>query len=163
MTLSDLLSLTYRSLLSTPLRSSLTMLGVFIGVAAVNATLQVGNISRAVIAQELAQRDAPQVTIVPQWDPTSNQPSILQLEDLVFLQQRLAGLQAISASAPIGPVQVLFQDQEAKPMMLAVSQDASRTSGRPLTIGRFFTEADFNNYRPVAIIDQFLADQLFLH
>lgn len=163
MTLSDLFDLTYHSLRSNPFRSTLTMLGVFMGVSSVNATILVGNISRAVIAQEMAQRDAPQVTIVPQWDPTNDQPSLLQMEDLGFLHQRLARIRAISASAPIGPVQVLFRDREAKPMMLAISQEAPLTSGRPLIIGRFFTSADFDNYRLVTIIDQFLADQLFRH
>jgi hypothetical protein len=36
------------------------------GVAAVSATLQVGNISRAVISEQLAKREAPQIYIM--WD-----------------------------------------------------------------------------------------------
>jgi putative ABC transport system permease protein len=156
----DLLELTYRSLRSNLLRSALTTLGVFMGVAAVSATLQVGSISRAVIAQQLAQREAPQVTVGLMWDPSIESPR-LRLEDIEFLQQRLAGLQAISATQWVGPTQTVFQDREAKPLMFAVSQDFALTSGRPLLAGRFFTPADFENYRPVVVIDQFLADKLF--
>ena len=68
LTFADLLKLTCRSLAGNPLRSSLTLLGVFMGVGAVYATLQVGSISQAVIAAELAKRDAPQVTVFPKWD-----------------------------------------------------------------------------------------------
>ena len=56
----DMLALTCNSLLGNPLRSGLTAVGIFMGVAAVNATLQVGSISRAAIARELAAREAPQ-------------------------------------------------------------------------------------------------------
>jgi putative ABC transport system permease protein len=45
--------------------------------------------------------------------------------------------------------------------MIAVSQDFLLTSGRKLVAGRFFTAADFASYRPVAVIDQFLAQKLF--
>ena len=156
----DLLNLTYRSLHSNPLRSALTTLGVFMGVAAVNATLQVGSISRAVIAQQLAERGAPQVTVYPQWE--SGRPlTKLGLEDMEFLRQRLVGLRAISAFNWAGPTQTVFQDKESSPPMSPVSQDFLLTSGKSLVAGRFFTAADFASYRPVVVIDQFLANKLF--
>ncbi|BBD66986.1 hypothetical protein NIES4072_57360 [Nostoc commune NIES-4072] len=151
----DLLALTCRSLGGNALRSTLTTLGVFMGVAAVTATLQVGSISRAVIARQMAERDAPQVVVFPE-------SQVLRLEDMKFLQKRLLGLQAISASSSSTSFQTFFQDQEAKnPSMLGVSQNFLLTSGKQLVKGRFFTRADFASYRPVVVIDQFLADKLF--
>lgn len=131
------------------------------GVAAVSATLQVSNISRAVICQQLAQGDAPQVKLFPLWDSISRQSAQLSLEDLEFLRGRLSGLRAISASNWAGHPQTVFQSQQANPEMMAVSQDFLQTSGRRLLAGRFFTPADFENFRPVVVIDKFLADQLF--
>ncbi len=151
----DLLALTCRSLNGNALRSTLTTLGVFMGVAAVTATLQVGSISRAVIARQMAERDAPQVVVFPE-------SQLLRLEDMKFLQKRLLGLQAISASSYSTSSQTFFQDREAKnPSMLGVSQNFLLTSGKQLVKGRFFTKADFASYRPVVVIDQFLADKLF--
>ncbi|NMF64971.1 ABC transporter permease [Brasilonema octagenarum] len=151
----DLLALTSRSLSGNPLRSTLTTLGVFMGVAAVTATLQVGSISRAVIARQMAERDAPQVVVYPE-------SRFLRLEDMKFLQKRLLGLQAISASSSPTSSQTVFQDQEAKnSLMLGVSQNFLLTSGKQLVKGRFFTRADSASYRPVVVIDQFLADKLF--
>lgn len=155
----DLIALTCNSLRSNPLRSALTTLGVFMGVAAVNATLQVGNISRVVIEKKLAQRDAPQVSI-SMWGVKGKEA---KLEDMDFLRQRLQGLQAISASNYVWqiPSQTVFQGQEAEPEIQAVSLDFLLTSGRRVLAGRSFTLADFTNYKSVVIIDQFLAQQLF--
>lgn len=157
----DLLNLTCRSLLNNPLRSALTTLGVFMGVTAVSATLQVGNISQAVIDRRLAERDAPQVTVFPEWIPGPQESIQLQLPDMEFLRQRLKGLESISAFNWAGSRQVLFQDQEAYPAIGAVTQDFLQTAGRKLIQGRFFSEADFANYRPVVVIDQILMRQLF--
>ncbi|PIG91058.1 ABC transporter permease [Gloeocapsopsis sp. IPPAS B-1203] len=156
----DLLDLTYRSLRSNPLRSALTALGVFMGVAAVSATLNVRSISRAVIAQQLAERGAPRVSIYPRWEPNSPNTD-LRSEDMDFLRQRLTGVQAMSAFNWAGPTPTIFQDQELTPPMSPVSQDFLITSGRSLVEGRFFTQTDFANYRSVAAIDQFLEKQLF--
>jgi putative ABC transport system permease protein len=153
----DLLRLTCLSLTGNLLRSSLTTVGVFMGVAAVSATLQVGNISRTVISEQLAKRVAPQVRIFIWRD------GMLKLEDMTFLRQRLKGVKAISAlnSVRFGDSQVIFQAQEAAPIMSAVSQDYLLTSGLQLMAGRFFSPNDFANYRPVVVIDEVLATQLF--
>jgi putative ABC transport system permease protein len=156
----DLLDITFRSLTRNPLRSALTTLGVFMGVAAVSATLQVGNISRAAIAQQLAKRGAPHITVYPQWEPGSPFTQ-LKLEDMEFLRQRLVGLRAISAFSWAGSTPTVFQGKEAMPPMSPVSQDFLLTSGKALVSGRFFTAEDFASYRSVVVIDQFLADKLF--
>lgn len=157
----DLLRLTCLSLGGNLLRSALTTVGVFMGVAAVSATLQVGNISRAVISDQLAKRDAPQTAIFPRWDPVTRQSAQLSLEDLEFLRQRLSGLQAISSVEWAGSPHTVFQNREANPSMMGVTQDFLLTSGKRLAAGRFFTPEDFKSYRLVTVIDQFLADTLF--
>ncbi len=127
------------------------------GVAAVSATLQVGNISRAVIAKQLAEREAPQVRIFMGGDTS------LKLEDMEFLRQRLKGVQAISAANWLGfnDNKVIFQAEEAEPSSDAVSQDYLLTSGRRLMTGRFFSPSDFADYRPVVVIDEWLGSLLF--
>ncbi|MFB8792706.1 MAG: FtsX-like permease family protein [Microcoleus sp.] len=156
LSLVDLIRLTCISLSGNLLRSSLTTVGVFMGVAAVSATLQVGNISHAVISEQLAKREAPQIYIM--WDEV-----MLKLEDMEFWRHRLNGIQAISAASSFGYYneKVVFQAVEAKPNMAAVSQDHLKTSGRRLIAGRFFSPNDFANYRPVVVIDEMLATQLF--
>jgi putative ABC transport system permease protein len=157
----DLLTLTCRSLQNNLLRSALTTLGVYMGVTAVSATLQVGAISQAVIAQRLAERDAPQVTILPRRNPGRADRVRFQLQDLEFLRQRLDRVHSISGANWAGTRNVFFQNREAQPSMMAITQEYAQTSGKQPHLGRFFSKADFNSFRAVAIIDTVLANQLF--
>jgi putative ABC transport system permease protein len=155
----DLILLTLNSLRSNPLRSALTTLGIFMGVASVSATLQVGSISRAVIEKELAQREAPHI-VIGLWGVKNREAT---LEDMEFFRQQLKGLQAISAVNFVWELgsPTVFQGREAEPDILAISPDYLLTSGRRVLVGRSFTTADFANYRPVVLIDRLLAQQLF--
>ena len=153
----DLLALTYNSLRSNPLRSVLTMLGVFMGVASVSATLNIGSISRSTMEQQLAEREAPQLSL-RFWRDDGRR---LQLEDLEFLKQRMTGLQAISTHTRFYRGQVIFQDKRPRLSINAVSQDYLLTSGESVVQGRFFNADDFANYRPLVVIDEFLVEELF--
>lgn len=157
---SDLIILTCRSLTGSLVRSGLTTLGVFMGVAAVNATLQVGDISRAMIAKQIAERDAPHLMI--SFFSSEGGGRMPKLEDMEFLQRRLKGIKAISALNYVYMSEkVFYQGEEGKPMMFAVTQNYHLTTGRKILEGRNFNAADFNNYRSVAILDKFLSDKLF--
>lgn len=155
----DLLTLTFHSLRSNILRSALTTLGVFMGVASVSATLQVGSISRAVIQTELAKREAPHLTI-GLWGVEGREA---KLEDMEVFKQQIKGIQAISAVNFVWEFSdsTIFQGQEAEAGVRAVSEDYLLTSGRRVLAGRPFTNADFANYGSVVLIDQFLAMKLF--
>ncbi len=78
----DLLRLTLLSLRSNLLRSGLTMVGVFMGVAAVMGMLQVRTISQQIIAKQLAEREAPQAMLYS-WEVD------FQPEDLDYLRSRM--------------------------------------------------------------------------
>ncbi|MGJ5632662.1 ABC transporter permease [Nostoc sp. CALU 1950] len=156
LSLQDLVTLTTKSLLSNRLRSALTTLGVFMGVAAVNATLQVSSISRAVITKQLAKREAPQASVYI-LEAKGRQP---KLEDMEFLRKRIKNIQVISAYNFVNSDQAVFQGRTSKALILAVSQNYLLTSGRKVLKGRFFNTADFVNYRPVAVIDKFLEDKI---
>ncbi len=157
----DLLSLTHRSLWSNPLRSVLTMLGVFLGVASVSATLQVGSISRTMLAQQLAERDAPRVQIGLRRIPGRRQQNTLNMEDLEFLRRELTGAQVISGISWLPGTRVEFQGEQTNARMNGVTEDYLRSRGKPMLLGRFFNQADFDNYRPVVVLDELLASQLF--
>ena len=157
----SLIRLSFSSLLGNPVRSFLSGIGVFMGVAAVSATLQVGTISSAVIAQQLAEQDAPQIGIYSPWNPITKDSAQLTLEDLTILKKQLKRLKSISGMNWVGSLDAVFQDQQANPYGIATTLDFLNTSGRRLVAGRSFTSSDFESYQPVIIIDQFLADKLF--
>jgi putative ABC transport system permease protein len=110
-----------------------------------------------VIKQQLAKREAPQLSVYMWTDKRER----LRLEDMEFLKQRMVGWEAISTYTGFNKDQAIFQDRQADISIHAVSQDYLLTSGRAVLQGQFFKAADFNNHRPLAVIDEFLAKQLF--
>jgi putative ABC transport system permease protein len=159
--LPDLIAITCKSLYSSPLRSGLTMLGVFMGVSAVSATLNVGSITDAQIRAKLTERDRPYV--VPYLTPQGNF-GIEELDqaDRQTLQQNVLNIRSISSLSELYFNSIQFEGQEATEIQsLGVSQNYVETTGRKILQGRFFNAADFAQYRPVAIIDRQLVNLLF--
>ena len=157
----DLITITCKSLYSNSLRSGLTMLGVFMGVAAVNATLNVGSITDTQIKAKLANRDKPYV--VPYLSPQGNfDIEDLDVEDRQVLEREIPQIRSISSLSEIFLNSAQFEDKEANEISsLGVSQNYIETTGREILQGRFFNATDFNQYRPVAVIDLKLANLLF--
>lgn len=152
----DFLRLTLLSLRSNLLRSGLSMVGVFMGVAAVMGTLQVGTISRQVIAKQLAEREAPQAMLYS-WEVD------FQPEDLDYLRSRMRDkVQAIAGLSWFSGNSAQFKNMQVDSLRTrAVSRQFLQTSGRQLLQGRFFTKTDIQKYRPVVVIDRMLAKNLF--
>ena len=159
----DLVLTTFRDLGGNWVRSGLTTLGIFMGVAAVNATLNIEAITSAQIQQKLAQRDNP---FVFAWmrDPTrTNPPPELGEEDYVAMQQTVPGIAGVSRATRVFNVdQVRHQGQVSTEAEIeGVSLNYQQITGRQMMAGRFFQQVDFDEYYPVAVIDTALATQLF--
>ena len=118
----DLVVITCKSLYGNPLRSGLTMLGVFMGVAAVSATLNVGSITDAQIKAKLANRDKPYV--VPYLSPEGNfDLEELDEEDKQVIEKNVLQIRSISSLNEILLDSAQFEDKEANDIIsLGVSQ-----------------------------------------
>ena len=159
--LQDLVTITCKSLYGNPLRSGLTMLGVFMGVAAVSATLNIGGITNAQIQAKLAERDKPYVVPYLRSQGSFGMER-LDEEDEQALKKNIPSIRSISSLSQAFLNSVQFEDKEATELQfLGVSANYIETTGRRMLQGRFFSAADFAQYRPVAIIDQKLAILLF--
>lgn len=157
----DLIAITVRSLYQDPMRSGLTLLGVFMGVAAVNATLNISSITNAQIEAKLSERDKPYMMPYLQAEG-SFRTEPLESEDKKVLEQSIQGIRSISSVSWLLINGVQFEDKEITEIQFqGVSQNYIETTGRLILQGRFFSNADFAQYRPVAIIDQKLATLLF--
>jgi putative ABC transport system permease protein len=159
----DLLGETSRALSANPVRSGLTMLGVFMGVAALNATLNVAAITEAQIQAKLAERDKPYVSpyLISQDDFSAE--TQLTSTDETALKQSIPLIRAMSSVNQISSIQfVQYEGNKADSIQaFGVSQEYIATTGRKILQGRFFKINDFAQYQPVAVIDQTLASKLF--
>jgi putative ABC transport system permease protein len=156
----DLSLNTFRDLTGNWVRSALTTLGIFMGVTAINATLNIDAISSAVLEERLMARDNPNVS---PWLYGRDKPPVEWTDDVIAdLQQSVPGVVSISRVnwLPVSQVQYLGNtttEFESR----AVSENYQRTTGRHILQGRFFEPADFDEYRPVVVIDEVLQEQLF--
>jgi putative ABC transport system permease protein len=157
----DLIAITVKSLYQDPVRSGLTLLGVFMGVAAVNATLNISSITNTQIEAKLSERDRPYMMPYLRTEGSFGiEP--LESEDKKVLEQSIQGIRSISSVSWLLLNRVQFDDREITEIEFqGVSPNYIETTGRLILQGRFFSNADFAQYRPVAIIDRKLATLLF--
>ncbi|MDY6802236.1 MAG: ABC transporter permease [Cyanobacteriota bacterium] len=151
----DLISMTSSSLRGNLLRSSLTTLGVFMGVFAVTASLQVRSISSQVVAEQLAKKDVPHVRISV-WGEQE-----LQLEHVEFLKQRLIGWKAIAGVAFANWDDLRFRDRTTEVRLQSISSGYFDALGTVAIKGNLFSDTEHEQYRSVAIIDELLETELF--
>jgi putative ABC transport system permease protein len=156
----DLLKMTCKSVSGNLLRSGLTSLGVFMGVAAVNATLNIQTISNHKITQQLGERDNPYVS---PWVYSEFEETQLTEADLQALTQSISIIRSISTLGLVEGIEwVQFEAKQVKKISVtSVSDNYLETTGRKILQGRFFNQTDFEQYLPVAIVDQRLARVLF--
>jgi putative ABC transport system permease protein len=157
--LPDLFMMAWKSLSSQWLRSSLTTFGVFMGVSAVSATLNIQAITQTQIDQKLAERDQPFVS-PSVWSEHSN-PEVGE-EDVRVLKQTIPFIRAVSIVGSVYISSVQFENNQVDDLdTQSVSLNYLETTGRKILQGRFFNQTDLDQYRPVAIVDDQLATNLF--
>jgi putative ABC transport system permease protein len=156
----DLLKMTCKSLSGNLLRSGLTSLGVFMGVAAVNATLNVQTISNYKITQQLGERDNPYIN---PWVYSDYEDIPLTKADQQALTQSIPFIRSISTLGEVAGIEwVQFEAKQVKKVYVSsVSSNFLETTGRKVIQGRFFNPTDFEQYFPVAVVDKRLARVLF--
>ena len=135
--LPDLLFMTWRSLTNQWLRSGLTAFGVFMGVGAVSATLNIQTITREQIEIKLAARDQP---FVSPW-VYSRQGPTPELDETVqkSLRDSVSEIRSISSIGNVYSIdKVQYEDQEAEIRARSVSLNYLDTTGRQVLQGRFF-------------------------
>ncbi|MDB9312241.1 ABC transporter permease [Spirulina sp. CS-785/01] len=145
-----------QSLWQNPVRSGLTIFGVFMGVAAVNATLQVGVISRGLIQRQIEQQEAPQIFTRIRY----SQPRIPEAE-VEQLAEQLGNVEALDKYNSWAWGEAQFGSQTTSVGAIAVSEQSLQASGREMLQGRFFYPEDYQQFRQVTVIDQLMAEELF--
>lgn len=158
--LPDLLFMTWRSLTNQWLRSGLTAFGVFMGVGAVSATLNIQTITRDQIDLKLAKRDRP---FISPWVRVRDGPNP-ELDEAfqTTLTNSIPEIRSISSISNVYSLdKAQYEAQESDIRARSVSLNYLDTTGRRMLQGRFFDPADADQYRPVVLIDEQLALTLF--
>lgn len=148
------------------MRSSLTMLGIVIGVGAVIAMLAVGSGARQRIAEQISSMGSNLIIILPGATTSggvrmgAGTQSTLSMADAEAIQRESPAVQYV---APVlnGVSQVIAGSQNWSTGVTGTTPDMLQVKDWPLAAGRAFTGDDVRSAAKVALLGQTVVDNLF--
>ncbi len=148
------------------MRSSLTMLGIIIGVGAVIAMIAIGSGAKARIQEQIASMGS-NLLIVLSGSATSGgmrfgsgSVPTLTVEDSKAIATELS---AVKYAAPVlqGVAQIVFGNQNWATVTFASTPEALLIRDWPVVKGRSFIQADVEGAAKVCLLGQTVVDNLF--
>jgi len=155
-----------RALRRNLLRSTLTMLGVIIGVAAVIAMVSVGRGADAAVQQQIQSLGNNLLMIIPGATTANGVRSGSGAASTLTVADAAAVARECPAVAEITwvkrqVVQVVYGNQNWSTSAQGVTPSYPLVRDWPVTAGRFFDEKDEAGANPVALLGQTVIDHLF--
>ena len=161
MKLKDMLVTALEGVWTNKMRSSLTMLGIIIGVLSVIIIVTLGQSLKQQTMAEVEVLGVNSFTLVGMTNDDQKSGE-LTINELDLLQNTIEGIDFIV------PMQALYSQtvvatahNKAYPMLIGVTPDYLKISSAGLNKGRFFTETENRMGRRVIVIGQNTADELF--
>ena len=155
-----------RALRVNKLRSTLTMLGIIIGVGAVIAMVAIGSGAQARVAEQLQALGANMIFLFPGSTTSGGLragagSSVTLTEDDAWTIQR--DVQGVVAAAPTmrGSGQLVWGNLNWSTMIVGVTPEYFDARDWPTTSGRVFNQEDVDGAAKVAILGQTVAQSLF--
>lgn len=147
-------------------RSLLTMLAIFIGVAAVVAVFILTQGATAYFTDQVLSQGVTSITVTSGVGRTGGLSRRTSTRPLTFDDfQAVMKLPSISASSPIVSAyggQAVYQKQNWKTRATGVSTDYQNMGSWDMAQGLWFTDADNASARPVAVIGDTVYQNLFV-
>ncbi|MCA1853931.1 MAG: ABC transporter permease, partial [Beggiatoa sp.] len=158
------LLLALREIRRNVMRSSLTILGVVIGVAAVIIMVTLGGGASAQITGEIASLGENLLIITPGTSEKSlgvtSSAAPFKLNDAKALDQEISHLMAVSASAT-KTMRVVYGSNNRSTTVTGTDSAFFKVKNWPVDQGRPFSEAELFAGKPVCILGTIVRDALF--
>ncbi|MBI1797112.1 MAG: ABC transporter permease [Candidatus Eisenbacteria bacterium] len=149
------------------MRSGLTVLGIVIGVAAVIATLAIGQGARAAVQANIAALGANTLTIMPGTVSASGVrmgmmggQSTLTVDDADAIKREAPAVAAVAPTVRTN-VQVVYGSQNWATQAQGVTADFTIVRAWPVASGVFITDSDVRGGAKVAVLGANVVQQLF--
>ncbi|MBI4634157.1 MAG: ABC transporter permease [Deltaproteobacteria bacterium] len=160
------LKISLRALRVNKMRSSLTMLGIIIGVSAVITMLAVGTGASAKITEQISTMGSNLIIIVPGSTTSGGarlgggSQSTLSRDDAEAIKNECP---AVAEVAPIlnGAAQVVYGNQNWSTGIYGTTPGILEVRDWPLASGRPFTDQDVRSATKVCLLGQTVVDNLF--
>ncbi len=155
-----------KTLLANKVRTSLSMLGILIGVAAVVATLAIGNGAQKAIEKQLTSLGSNLLVLrsgavrVAGVSGEAGNVMRLNIDDAKALKEQVPSIKEISPSVN-GRVQTTYLDKNWNTQVIGAGSAYAKIRASQPVIGRFFSEEENSKRARVAVIGTTVVHELF--
>jgi putative ABC transport system permease protein len=160
------LRIALRALMVNKMRSTLTMLGIIIGVGAVIAMIAVGSGAKKRIAEQIASMGS-NLLIVLSGSSTSGglrfgsgTVPTLTVDDAKAISTEIPAVKYVAPSIG-GVAQIVYGNQNWSTLINGTTPEALDIREWPLSSGRSFTQQDVDGATKVCLLGKTVADNLF--
>ena len=143
------------------LRSSLTTIGIIIGVAAVVTMVTLGNGLTASIQKQIASLGSDVLIVFPQPTDNNRQPRPFKQDDVAAIREQLAGVKSVAGEINQN-VQAVHNGQNWSSKVEGVSNAFMDARGIGMDQGRRFTAAEEQSGANVCIIGPKVLQEIFV-
>jgi len=167
MKLGNTIKISFRALRRNKMRSTLTALGIIIGVAAVIAMVSIGNGAKSQMESQIASLgDNVILVFAGNWSPGGVRSGwggagTLKVDDALAIKREIPSVTAVSPEVRGGAQLTAGGENWSTGNLLGESADYLDIRHWPLAEGAGFTEQDIRTASKVAIIGQTIATQLY--
>ena len=167
MRISDLLSETFHSLASNKVRSSLTVLGIVVGIASVIAMLALGKGSQVAIEESIQSAGSNLLTVMPSAGGFEGPGARMGMGEVDSLTREdadaLADLDLVTGVSPSsqGGGQLVAPDTNAFAELIGATPEYAQVNRLSVANGGFISERDDRAYAQVIVLGATLAEDLF--
>jgi putative ABC transport system permease protein len=161
----EMLSLALREIRRNVLRSSLTMLGVIIGVAAVIVMVTLGSGATAQVAQDIGKLGTNLLDVRPGQGFRGGGGARIRAEpfdmdDVGAIRTEISGLSAVAPTSS-RQVQIVYGNENWSTSAIGTDNDYLKARNWFLASGRQFTESELRSGKAVCIIGSTVRRELF--
>ncbi|HEY2956151.1 MAG TPA: ABC transporter permease [Candidatus Eisenbacteria bacterium] len=166
MSLEEFLRVGLQALSRNRMRSALTVLGIVIGVAAVIATLAIGQGASAAVQAQIRALGANTMTVLPgtvtAGGARSGMGSITTLtaDDAAAIKAQCPAVEAVAPTVRT-VAQVVYGNQNWSTQVQGTTAEFSYVRQWPVASGVFITDSDVRGTAKVCVLGQNVAQQLF--
>ena len=167
MKLGNTIKISFRALRRNKMRSTLTALGIIIGVAAVIAMVSIGNGAKSQMQSQIASLgDNVILVFAGNWSPGGVRSGwggagTLKVDDALAIKREIPSVTAVSPEVRGGAQLTAGGENWSTGNLLGESADYLDIRHWPLAEGAGLTEQDIRTASKVAIIGQTIATQLY--
>ena len=160
------LRIAFKALFRNKMRSSLTMLGMIIGVAAVIAMVALANGARSTIENQIKSAGTNLITVMAGnfmaggVHMGSGAANTLRVEDAIAIRDEVPGVQYLAIGVS-SRSQIIAGNMNWNSRVSGTDVDLPMIRSWPVQFGAFFTSQDVNSAAKVAVLGAGVRDMLF--